>query len=462
MPTPAETGLPAERIATSTLILFGLVNLPLSMLFSPTAAILPNFYLEYTAVTVAGLATATLVARLFDALTDPVIGLLSDRAGQRKPWMAAGAVIVAGGAWFLYNPPIGAGAGHLLAWYLVVTLGWTLVEIPHTAMAAELSVDYHERTRIVFWRQLLGFVGGILFMAAPLVLMTGSTAFTPEVMRFIALFVIVALPVFVLVMVRRVAEPVRHVEARAVRPADLWLALKRTPPLRYFLVTQILFGMATGAVSTLFVIYASQYLELAEKIPHIALPMTLAMAAGMPLWLWLMKRVDKHRAWAVGAAGMIVVLTGVLWIPPGALLPMVAVTTGLGFFIGLSSIALPSLLADIVDYDLWKNRKDRAAIFFSFQALITKLNQGAGGAAALAIAGIFGFSGKDSAISDAAVTGLKIAFVAWPVLLLAPMVWLAWRYPLDRRAQQLLRRRLAARARRQARTQAPGFRASRP
>jgi Na+/melibiose symporter-like transporter len=444
-PAPANTALP-----TSTLILFGLVNLPLSMLFSPTAAILPNFYLEYTGVTVAGLATATLVARLFDAVTDPVIGLMSDRAGRRKPWMLAGAAVVAGGAWFLYSPPAGAGAAHLLGWYLVVTLGWTLIEIPHTAMAAELSMDYHERSRIVFWRQLLGFAGGILFMAAPLLMMTGSTAFTPEVMRGIALFVIVALPLFVVVMSRRVAEPRRHVKARAVRPADLWLALKRTPPLRYFLVTQILFGMATGAVSTLFVIYASQYLGLAERIPHIALPMTLAMAAGMPLWLWLMKRVDKHRAWAAGAVGMILVLLAVLWIPPGALLPMVAVTTGLGFFIGLSSIALPSLLADIVDYDLWKNRKDRAAIFFSFQALVTKLNQGAGGAAALAIAGLFGFSGKDEVVGGAAVTGLKIAFVGWPVLLLAPMIWLAWRYPLDRRAQHLLRRRLDARAHRQA------------
>jgi len=435
----------AVRLPTATLILFGLVNLPLSMLLSPTAAILPNFYLEYTGVTVAGLATATLVARLFDGLTDPLIGLLSDRAGNRKPWMIAGAGVVTAGAWFLYNPGPEAGFAHLLAWYLLVTLGWTLVEIPHTAMAAELSVDYHERTRIVFWRQILGFVGGILFMAAPVLLMTGGTAFTPDVMRGIALFVTVTLPLFVLVMCVGVAEPQRHVQARSIRPADLWMALKHTPPLRYFLATQVLFGLATGAVSTLFVIYASQYLGLAEKIPHIAVPMTLAMAAGMPLWLWLMKRIDKHRVWAAGAVGLIAVLGSVLWIPPGALAPMVAVTTGLGLVIGLSSIALPSLLADVVDYDLWKNGKDRAAIFFSFQALVTKLNQGAGGAAALAIAGLFGFSGKGDA-TGAAATGLKVAFVGWPVLLLVPMIALAWRYPLDRRAQTILRRRLDQRA----------------
>ena len=53
-----------SRLPTPLLIAFGLVNLPLSMLMSPTAAVLPNFYLDYSAVTLAGLATATLVARV--------------------------------------------------------------------------------------------------------------------------------------------------------------------------------------------------------------------------------------------------------------------------------------------------------------------------------------------------------------------------------------------------------------
>lgn len=431
------------RIPTRTLVLFGLVNLPLSMLLSPTAAILPNFYLEYGGVTLAGLATATLVARLFDGVTDPLIGLLSDRSGTRKPWMLAGAAVVAAGAWHLYNPGPDAGLAHLLLWYLVVTLGWTLVEIPHTAMAAELSTDYHERSRIALWRQLLGFLGGIGFMAAPMVLVGGTTEFTPEVMRALSLFIIVALPALALLMAWAVPEPRRRVPARPVRPVDLWLALRETPPLQYFLATQVLFGLATGAVSSLFVIYASQHLGLADRVPHIAMPMTLAMALGMPLWLAVMRRVDKHRAWAAAAAGMMGTLLAALAIQPGpdALVPMVAVMTSFGFFLGLSSIALPSLLADIVDYDLWRTRKDRAAIFFSFQALVTKLNQGVGGAVALAIPAGFGFASGD-ALDGGAVLGLKLGFVAWPCLLLAPMLVLAWRYPLDRRAQAILRRRL--------------------
>jgi len=434
-----------SRLPTPLLIAFGLVNLPLSMLMSPTAAVLPNFYLDYTTVTLAGLATATLVARIFDGLTDPLIGYLSDRSGLRKPWMMAGAVVVAAGAWFLYNPPAGAGPGHLVAWYLVVTLGWTLVEIPHTAMAAELSSDYHERSRIALWRQLLGFAGGVLFMVAPM-LLGGGSKFTPEVMQAVAVLIMVGLPLAVLLMSRSVPEPMRRSSARQVRPGDLYRALIETPPLRYFLATQVLFGLATGAVASLFVIYASRYLGLGGQVPQVALPMTLAMALGMPVWLRVMRRVEKHRAWSVAAAGMIVMLLAVLWLEPGpgALAPMAAIMAGFGFFLGLSSIALPSLLADVVDYDVWRNRRQRAAIFFSFQAIVTKLNQGVGGAVALAIPTLFGFDAQGAITPEGAI-GLKVAFVAWPCLLLVPMLMLAWRYPLDRRAHDVLARRLASR-----------------
>ncbi|MBY6225530.1 MFS transporter [Ferrimonas balearica] len=434
-----STSLPRRQ-----LLLFGLLNLPLSMLMSPTAAMLPAFYLETTAVTAAGLATATLVARLFDGLTDPILGWLSDRSGRRKVWMALGVVLVLLGIWPLFQPPEEAGVAYLVGWYLLVTLGWTAVEIPHSALAAEMSSDYQERSRVVLWRQMLGFFGGLLFMASPMILL-GRSGFTDEVFALLAGFIAVALPLGLVLMWRAVPEPSHPSRARpGLR--DLLGALSTIAPLRYFLLTQVLFGLATGAVSSLFVIYASFYLGHADAIAKIAMPMTLAMAAGMPLWLQLLKRVDKHRAWALSGVGMIACLLAVLTLEPGpdSLKPMMALMTGFGFFLGLSSLALPSLLADVVDYDRWKNRKDRAAILFAFQALITKFNQGIGGAIALGIPALYGFTGKGG-LEGEAVTGLKLGFVVWPCLLLVPMLLLAWRYPLTRHRQGVLARRLARR-----------------
>ncbi len=431
----------SQPLPRRQLLLFGLLNLPLSMLMSPTAAMLPAFYLETTAVTAAGLATATLVARIFDGITDPLLGWLSDRSGRRKVWMALGVLLVMLGLWPLFQPHSDAGVGYLLGWYLLVTLGWTAVEIPHSALAAELSGDYQERSRVVLWRQMLGFIGGLLFMASPMILL-GRSGFTSEVFAVLAVFILLALPIGLALMWYAVPEKAHPGRVRP-RFQDLAGALSTIAPLRYFLLTQILFGLATGAVSSLFVIYASFYLGHADAIAKIAMPMTLAMAAGMPLWLHLLKWVDKHRAWAGSGVGMIACLLMVLALEPGpdSLMPMILAMTGFGFFLGLSSLVLPSLLADVVDYDRWKNRKDRAAILFAFQALITKFNQGIGGAIALAIPAAFGFTGK-SALTGEAIGGLKLGFVIWPCLLLVPMMVLAWRYPLTRHRQGVLARRL--------------------
>ena len=438
---------PRPRLPVATLAAFGLVNLPLSMLLSPTAAVLPDFYLAHTAVTAGALAATILVARAFDALTDPLIGVLSDRSGRRRPWLAAGALVVAVGAPFLYRPPADAGIAWLLGWYLVVTLGWTLVEIPHSAMAAELSPDYHERSRIALWRQFLGFVGGILFMAAPLYVAARPGAFGPEAMAAIGVFVALALPLAVALLWRTVPEPPRRAAARAARFADLRDALRDAPLLRRFLLTQIAFGLATGAVASTFVIYASRRLGLADHVPHVAVPMTLAMALGMPLWLRVLERVDKHRAWALAGAGMVVALAAVPLLPVGraALVPTIGVMTAFGFCLGLSSIALPSMLADVADYDAWRNGRDRTAVLFAFQSLVTKLNQGVGGAAALGLAAAFGFDAKRP-VAGAAALGLDLAFVALPIALLLPAMALAWRYPFGRRAQRAVARRLARRA----------------
>ncbi|MBY6188013.1 MFS transporter [Marinobacter hydrocarbonoclasticus] len=435
----------SNALPRKQLLLFGLINLPLSMLMSPTAAMLPAFYLETTAVTAAGLATATLVARIFDGLFDPLLGWMSDRSGRRKIWMVLGVALVMLGIWPLFQPDADAGVSYLLAWYLLVTLGWTAVEIPHSALAAEMSTDYQERSRVVLWRQMLGFIGGLIFMASPMVLL-GHSGFTDEVFAALAGFILVALPIGLVLMWRAAPEPNHPAPARpGLR--DLAGALTTIAPLRYFLLLQILFGLATGAVSSLFVIYANFYLGHGDAIAKIAMPMTLAMAAGMPLWLLVLNRVDKHRAWAASGVGMILCLLLVLPLEPGeaSLLPMIGLMTGFGFFIGLSSLALPSLLADVVDYDRWKNRKYRAATLFAFMALVIKFNQGVGGAIALSIPAAFGFTGKSDLVGQA-VVGLKLGFVAWPCLLLMPMMILAWRYPLTRRRQQALARRLARRS----------------
>jgi Na+/melibiose symporter-like transporter len=132
----------------------------------------------------AGLAVA--IALVFDALTDPVAGHLSDnwksRLGRRHPFMYAAALPLSLSWYMLFFPPSGLGQLGLFAWFLtfaiLVRSSMTLYHVPHMAMGAELSDDYEERTSIVQWRTLCSMVGSLGSVGV------GIAIFFPETAEF--------------------------------------------------------------------------------------------------------------------------------------------------------------------------------------------------------------------------------------------------------------------------------------
>ncbi len=113
--------------------------------------------------------SAVAIALIFDAVSDPVAGHLSDnwrsRLGRRHPFMYAAALPLALFWFLLYMPPEGLGQTGLFSWFLVLAVlvraSMTLYHVPHMALGAELSDDYSERTSIVQWRTFSGMVGSL-------------------------------------------------------------------------------------------------------------------------------------------------------------------------------------------------------------------------------------------------------------------------------------------------------------
>ena len=116
--------------------------------------------------TLAGLAIT--IALIFDAVTDPLVGAISDRWqsrwGRRHPFMFAAPIPVMICLFFIYSPPEGVGSFALFGWLTVLTVlmrsSMTLFHVPHLALGAELSADFTERTRVMSINTLLGAVGG--------------------------------------------------------------------------------------------------------------------------------------------------------------------------------------------------------------------------------------------------------------------------------------------------------------
>ena len=145
------------------LLAYALPAVVVSLPIIPVYIHLPRLYGIELGLGLAAVGWILLAARLFDTVTDPLIGALSDRtriAGcRRKPWIAVGAMVAGIGLWQVLMPPDASGSAYLLVWSMVLYGGWTMVAVPYLTWGAELSGDYHERSRVTSWREALGLIG---------------------------------------------------------------------------------------------------------------------------------------------------------------------------------------------------------------------------------------------------------------------------------------------------------------
>ena len=420
---------------------------------APFTNILPGMYAKYWGLDMGAIAVALLAARIFDAVTDPLVGTLSDRTrtrlGSRKPWMLAGVALTALSAWFVYVPPQAPGLAHLIVWSMLFYLGWTMIEIPHTAWGAELTDDYTTRSR-VFLLKTLAAVGGTLCMVlVPLLPFFESKEMTPEVMRAIAVLFILGAPLCIGVAVLFAPEgmPAPSKENRT----DIWIFVKTIAsnrPFLRFVAAFLVNGFAAGMNGVMQYIYLDSYLKLGAGVSY-ALGAGIVLAlAGLPVWYILMQRLGKHRAWSLSLAlaGMSVLLPVFLTPGEGALVPYMMMVSVLALCSGAGLVAPYSVLADIVDYDRLRTGANRAGAYFALFLLFVKANVALGGAAAFALLGASGYSAAQTENTVMAEWGLKAAYAIIPAVLFIASSAILWTFPLDARRHAIIRRRLDRRA----------------
>lgn len=177
--SPEGFGMAGE-IKRANLILYSLPGLPLAIPTIPVFVILPAFYAQSVGLGLTATGATLMAARLFDMLSDPLVGWACDRfggaIGRRKLWIACGAPVAALSLLMLFTPPAMAGAAYLLGWSALLYLGWTIIQIPYLAWGAELSSSYHERSRITGLREAFGLLGILLAGALPLLAGNGGQA----------------------------------------------------------------------------------------------------------------------------------------------------------------------------------------------------------------------------------------------------------------------------------------------
>ncbi|WP_299329542.1 MFS transporter [Parasphingopyxis sp.] len=438
-----------------SLIAFGSPGVAATLLISPVYSILPTYYAMNTNVTLAQIGVVFLVARIADAFTDPLVGVLSDRTrsrlGARLPWMIAGAVMAVPSAFLLFLPPGNATAIYFFIWSFLAMSAWTLLSIPHNAWAAELTDDYDERSRIFGIKNAMATLGGFAFFLLPPILapFTGTTEIEGSVM--LAFVIVLAVLIPLSVVWASFKAPIKSTETKAsMPPSSLWTvfrSFKTNKPFVNFFAVSTISGIAVGMTSTLSFLYIQDYMQLGAYFFVIGVLAPVVAIISVPFWLRVSRRYSKHKAWSVGMgiSGSLGLFILLLEPGPQALIPLL-VLTGVSAVMQGALIPLPpSILGDVADYEAWKENTNATGNYFAILVLMAKVTAAVGSSLALLISGALGYIPNTDS-PEAWALLIPLAVIPFFLQMIAAVI--SWYFPIDRRRQATIAKRLEQRKKR--------------
>lgn len=426
------------RLPTSKIAMYGAIAVPAAMFGYPIAIWLPPFYAGELGISLAAIASMLFIARMTDIVTDPVVGYISDHLkgpwGRRKPIIALGVPILLLGIVMLFMPTYiwggVPGAWYLLVWYMVMYFGVTLMFLPYGAWGAELSPDYHERSRIMGIREFFTLGGLILAAAIPAIVQGTGRVSAMEVLAVMALVVVGITPPIVALALWKVREN-PDVGAQNIPLMDGLRLVGRNGPMVRILMIHIIVVAGEAFRNALSLFFMRDVIGI-QGIGGLYLVYFSAGLLAIPLWVRLGKKMGKHRAFAVcmGVVSLVSIACYFLSYGDATAFKILFLLKGACF--GGLALLPASMLADVVDVDTARSGGKRAGTFFAISGMSGKLATAFGTSAPLYIIAWLGFNavGGEGANSPETLRWLSFNYAIMPAFFFATALYLVWKYPL--------------------------------
>lgn len=352
----------SRAVGWPRLLAFASLWYPLGAVVLPFAVFLPPLYAEHEGLGLALTGQIFLMARVFDLVLDPLIGVASDRwqtpFGRRKPWIFIGLPVFCTGVYLLFDPPpfapgdavgLFSHAGlYLLAASVLTAFGSSLMLVPHAAWSSELADGYDQRSRIMGtneWINLVGVLGIAVIAAALERLLHAGQA---QQMRLVGLSLMMVAPFCVAACLLAMPElnAPRSQPAGGLRLASALL----NPHYLRLAVVKFTNSIAESITHGLWVFVCASFLGLSQYASTL-LVIHIAMGfLAIPLWTIASYRFSK-RSSCMGALGWRVVLTPFILLLPHGNFPLTALFMALvGLSLGAESSLLRAMVADVVDH----------------------------------------------------------------------------------------------------------------
>jgi len=451
--TNAETvKLHSGKLPFWTKLGFGICDLGGNLFFT-----MMGFYLLFFMTDVVGLAaglagTALMIGKIWDAVTDPTIGFISDRTrsrwGRRRPFMFVGSLFLFVTMVLMFTAPGYETQTQLFIWaavmYCLLCTAYTLVNIPYGALTPELTTDYNERTVLNAYRMSSAVVGTLL--GAGLVLpLVGMAATVKAGWTLSGTVMGAVMMVTALITVFSVREPV-HKEAPPAQ--NIFKSYAQVLGMKTFLTCLIPWTMHITGITIIqgALLYYYLYLYGTEAGFQLALiSLLLTSMVFIPIWTVISKKIGKKLSYNVGMA-IVSIAIFILFIIghriPVEMSYIIMAIAGIGF---ATQYVMPySIIPDVVEYDYAENGIRREGVFYGLWTLTSKIGQ----AFAIALSGwtlsVFGYI-PDVAQTELSLLGIRLLCGPIPVLFFITGIVVLTFYPISREKYQEILEKIALR-----------------
>ncbi len=320
-------------------------------------------------------------SRIWDAVSDPLVGYLSDRTssrfGRRRSWIIASIVPVGLAFVMVFSPPESLEGGALVAWMAVAIIGFysamTVFFVPHLSLGAELSTDYHERSRLFGMRHAAYTFGSILSLVSFYFLILAEQQ-GHQAVRGLALELAIGSALATCGLIAyaglQLREPREYQGRVKATPFQAFHDVWRNSHARLLITVTFIEQVGSSAIGVL-TLYIAQYVVGAPtRAPLFILCYMVPSTLSVPLWIPLSRRFGKIHLWMFS-----MLLTGLSFgsmfaLPflgdittKSAYIAVAAVFAGLAA--GCGGTISPSVQSDVIDYDEYMTGERKEGSYFA-------------------------------------------------------------------------------------------------
>ena len=467
-----QTGV--TKLSVKEKVGYGLGDSAANFIFQTMIILQLSFYTDTFGITAAAAGTLLLVARLWDAITDPVIGILADRTNTRwgkfRPWIIFTAVPFGLFAYLTFSTPDFDYNGKLVyayVTYMIFMFIYSANNLPYSALSGVMTGNMAERTSLSSYRFIFAISASFIVQvfALPLVAVFGQGDDATGFRLTIGMFGLLAIVFFTITFFSTKERIQPDPEQKTNIKQDLKDLTRNLPWLIMFVVTLLVFINLSMRGSVL-LYYFRHYLDphyIANVVTGLGLtglfpnldPITLGFSVfngagqaatiiGILFSKSLAVRFGKRNVFMGGMATAAILLVFFGTLPPNAFAVAAITQIIMSFAWGTTVPLLWAMMADVADYSEWKNYRRATGVVFSAIVFGLKAGLGFGGALAGYLLAFYGYQANVVQTPEA-INGIRLTTSIYPALCFFIAVGLLFFYKIDKKMEYTIEQELAER-----------------